>query len=199
MSYSADVTKDTARPGLQHMMEQLGGRKVFDTISAPLVRLFQRHLRALPHNIHGWPPVNFYPDAARATSAQFEVDGTVISIAQQGIRQRYFGGTISAVNKRALTIPISPDSYGKKASDFEGEGMFLMQTPKGAYLVRYNDSGLRKTGQSKAASVRSKSTFNFLFKLVPSVNQAANPDIIPSDDEIYNTIAEELKKELAKN
>jgi phage gpG-like protein len=50
-----------------------------------------------------------------------------------------FGGTISAKNARYLTIPMSPEFKGRRASEF-GD-LFVKRIRNRAYLVRRLDSG----------------------------------------------------------
>jgi len=71
----------------------------------------------------------------------------------------------------AIAIPIDAQSYGKVPSDFTGQGLFLMPTPKGAYLCI-------KAGKGKNAPVI------FLFKLAKYVVQRGRPELLPGEEEI---------------
>ena len=43
-----------------------------------------------------------------------------------------FGGTITPYRAKALTIPLAPEAYGKRASDFDG--LFVLKTNGKAFL-----------------------------------------------------------------
>jgi len=151
--------------------------------------LTRAHLRDLGQNKRGWPTTNFWARAAKATSWRRVPEGTVVSINQIGVRQRFFGGPISPVNAKALTIPISPVAYGHVASDFPG--IFALKTPKGTYLVQKDETeGMKKRERAKAIrgmggnwKRREAGTLHFLFKLVSSVLQGPNPGVLPDMDE----------------
>ncbi len=156
------------------------------------------HLAALPDNKRGYPSTGFWEAAARATRWQPEGDSIRIIVDKIGVRQRYYGGVITPVNKDALTIPISPLSYGKTAKDFPG--LFLLKTKKGAYLVMYGNQGPRSSGP-KAKRGRGRgpqaATLIFLFKLVGSVKQAPNPNVLPTAAEYRATIFAAVRERLA--
>ncbi len=187
-SLEISVTKDTAQPVLAWLESQLTREELFVTISGPLTHLFQRHLRALPHNKHHWPPTNFYIRAAEATSAQLTSEGTTIRIAQTGMRQRLFGGPIRPVTKRALAIPISSESYGKSAGDFAGQGMFVLGSDERAWLVRPT--------MASHAGARAGTRLDFLFRLAWRVRQLGDPKVIPSNDEIADTAIQAIARKL---
>jgi len=191
MSVGIKVTiKDQATPAILELMRKLEPRELAVRIGPELTRTVQTHLLANGTNKHGWPSTHFWADAARATSWDQHPDGTVISINKIGVRQRVFGGTIRPVNAKALTIPISPVSYGHLASEFPG--LFLIRTAKGAYLVQRGEEISEKTGrinkpkgkQGGNKERRIKANLNFMFKLVQSVTQEPNPNAIPSNAEL---------------
>ena len=174
--------KDTGTAALDERMQTLDPARLAPRVGAAVQLLWQRHFLTLGPNKRGWPTTNFWPGAARATSWAPTPDGVRITVNQIGGRQRYYGGTISAVRARALTIPISPDAYGKRASEFTG--LFLLKTKRGAYLVRYADqvsssgsSGKRRCKGNEGK--RARAALQFLFKLQASVTQAADPNVLP--------------------
>ena len=71
-----------------------------------------------------------------------------------------YGGVIRPVKAKALTIPISPQAVGKRASEFVSGGRQLF-VPKGTNLLGYSTG---KNGKFKP-----------LFVLVKSVDQKAEP------------------------
>lgn len=193
MSVSVKIT-DGATPALKEMAERLSPRRLGAAIGPAVARLVQRDLRKNGRNKKGWPTTNFWARAAKATNWQATDTGATISVNQIGVAQRYYGGTISAVKKKFLAIPISPVSYGHLPSDFPG--LFLMVTKKGAYLVQYGSGAPLKRAKGEKdrngarggnAKRRRTGTMVFLFKLVKSVSQKGNPAVIPSEKEIVDT------------
>lgn len=164
--------QDRAMPALQRQMAALAPEKVGKVVG-PAERVAVRdHLKKNPRNKKGWPSTGFWEDAARGTDWELVPDGVVIRINKLGVRQRYYGGTIRAVEAKFLTIPISSQAYGKTVADFPGS--FLITTPKGAYIVQYAGGNTPK-GKFK----KQNATLEFLFKLKRSVTQQENRSIIP--------------------
>lgn len=194
MSISISITKDTAGPAIADLAARLDPQRLAAAVGPACSRLIQRHIRALPGNKKGWPRTQFWADAARATNWTAAEGGAIISVNKIGFRQRYYGGPIKPVNTGALTIPISPVSYGHAASEFPG--LFLLRTAKGAYLVQKLEAaflGKSKRGEKLAAkrktyfrelggnaSKRVQADLSFLFMLSQGVDQAPNPDVIPT-------------------
>lgn len=184
--------RDNASLALHEAAESVAPKRMAAAIGPAVARLVQRHLRGRGTNKRGWPTTNFWARAAKATSWAETPQGVVVSVNQIGVRQRYFGGVIKPVNKRALTIPISPVSYGKVASDFPG--LFLLPTKKGAYLVQYAGSvpdgrtkkakGAARRSMGGNAKARKDATLNFLFKLVSQVDQKPDPNVLPSKEAV---------------
>lgn len=92
------------------------GRAAVNTITAHLRRLNRERPNAL-----GGKRTNYYATAARGTSFALVGDNeVVVSIAQRGIRQRVFGGTLRPRAAKFLTIPAIPEAYGKRAREIPG-------------------------------------------------------------------------------
>lgn len=193
LGYSIQVTHDGASGRVQKLAGNLAPQRIKAAIGPGVRNLFGKNYRSLGTNKRGWPSTGFWADADRATDWREVPEGVLISTNKIGVRQRFYGGTIKPVNARALTIPISPVSYGHRAKDFPG--LFLLKTKRGAYLVQY---GLTQAGQSEKAtskrkrirslggnsSKRHEATLNFLFKLAASVEQKPDPDVVPENSEI---------------
>ncbi len=189
--------KDDATPAIRRKIAQLTPQRLNEAVGNAEVVLFQNHFLSLPHNKKGWPTTNFYGRAARATNWQPHIEGTLIQVSQIGIRQRFKGGPITPDTKGALTIPISPVSYGHVAADFQG--LFLLKTSKGAYLVqagqRLTASGqFRKQDKSAGGNVkrRVQAALNFLFKLCAGVEQDPDPNVLPTREQILNTATQAI-------
>lgn len=208
MSVSIQVVKDTATPAIEKLKAKLTPRRLASAVGPACSRLVQRHFRGLGTNQRGWPSTHFWSRAAKATSWSREPEGVMISVNQIGVRQRWLGGTIKPVNARALTIPVSPVAYGHRASEFPG--LFLLKTKKGAFLAQRGvekartekiSAKLRKAlvgSMGGNANQRQRARLNILFKLVGSVDQAPDPDVLPSMAELSATATAAIKEALAK-
>jgi hypothetical protein len=177
--------RDTATPAIQAKLAQCAPDRLAAICGPHLKNVVQNHLLQLGPNKRGWPSTHFYARAAKATDWTSEGDTLTIRINQLGIRQRYAGGPITPQVAQALTIPISPEAYGKTVKDFPGA--FLIRTKKGAYIVQRGES-ISASGSVKPARGRGfrkgrvVAALEFLFKLSKGVNQAADPDILPPTD-----------------
>ena len=184
------ITKDSATPAVDALLAKCTTKRLGVIVGPALTRLTQDHLRANGQNKKGWPTTHFWADAARATSWQLAGDYVFITVNKIGVRQRYYGGTISPVRAKALAIPISPVSYGHVPADFPG--LFLLVCRKGAYLVQPGEEVSEKSGRlvkrKKNAggnvSRRSRASLNFLFKLAGGVDQPPDPGCIPTAEKL---------------
>ena len=195
MSLAIQITKDTATPRLNALRESLTPGRLSAAVGPACARLTQTHLRQIGGNKKGYPTTNFWSRAAKATNWRRTPEGTIIAVNQVGVRQRFYGGEIAAVNAGALTIPISPVSYGHVAADFPG--LFAVRTPKGTYLCQREEGGdIKKSewnkqlhglgGNVKARRTegqRQQGALNFLFRLVKSVTQGPDPGVLPDMSE----------------
>ena len=193
------VISDTASPALAELLAKYTPARAAARVGPPLQKLFMTHLAALGGNSRGWPTTRFYEKFARNVRWLPMANGVTIAILPAvvngrtvGLAQRVYGGTITPQTAKALAIPISPVSYGRVPSDFTG--LFLLKTPKGAYLVQSGEQiseqtgrtvGLRKGGGNAGRRIRA--SLNFLFKLVASVTQDPDPDVLPTQTEINET------------
>ena len=208
VTVNISIPLDTATPAIAAKVAQCSPRRLADIVSTPLVTFFRVRLRDLGTNKRGWPSTHFWERGSRAVNSESEEgtsvqvgDGNVtLTVNKIGVRQRWLGGTIKPVNARALTIPISPVSYGHRASEFSG--LFLLKTKKGAYLVQPGEQVSEKTGRTGKRrgggneKSRKRAALNFLFKLVGSVDQAPNPDVVPSDDEFLEVGMSAIERRL---
>lgn len=186
MVLSFKVLGDDATPALHTLAINATPERAAQAMTAPEYDLFERHFYGLGKNKQGWPSTGFWEDAADKTFSVAEGGTCFVGTNKIGPRQRYYGGPIEPTpGKKAVTIPISPVSYGHTAGDFPG--LFLLVTRNGAYLVQPNDlitsPTFRPAGGNQGS--RLKASLNFLFKLVPSVEQAGNENVLPTDDEIF--------------
>lgn len=203
MTINATVyVEDFATPAIAAKMAKVSPRRLGAVIGQSLAEFWRDRLKSLGPNQRGWPSTKFWERAARSVRHQPTEAGVLLVADHQGLRQRWHGGTISAVKAKALTIPISPVSYGKTAADFPG--IFLLKTPKGAYLVQSGESVSEKSGRTvgvkKAggnSSRRIRASLNFLFKLVASVEQEGNDQVVPTPAEFAEVAFARIEEAVA--
>ena len=178
---------DSATPALARKLAAVQPARIARIAGPAMRECWRNALAALPSNRRGWPSTGFWEAASRSIrQPEYSGDTVTLTANKQGLRQRWLGGRITARDK-ALTIPISPESYGKTASQVPG--LFLLVTKKGAYLVR-NTMTISASGGEKFAHaarkgvVRQRASLSFLFKLIArggSVTQRGNPAVVPQE------------------
>lgn len=180
------VESDTATPWLREITARIQPRHVAALLGPCWEDMTRMHIAHLGTNKKGWPSTHFWEDASDSTRFEPKDYGFDGVIDKQGFRQRVNGGPIDPVDAGALTIPISPRSYGKRASEFTG--MWKMTTQNGAYLVMYADAQTQKfPGEHKRVkgSHAPKAQLFFLYKLAGHVDQAPNPGALPTDEQYF--------------
>lgn len=203
MSVQTNITipRDTATSAVAMFNQTMHPDQIQARVGPAVAGLTRNYLRGLPSNKKGWPTTNFWQRASRAVSWIATSLGVLVRINQVGVKQRYHGGRISPVRRRALTIPISPEAYGKTVSDFPGA--FLIKTKRGAFIVQRGE-GLNARGnvvQSRGrgfASKRVVAALEFLFKLSPGVNQRGDPTVLPPDEAYFVTAHQAIKSGIAR-
>lgn len=198
MNAAFTITADTASLTVATKMALLQPARLARIVGPAMRESWRDALKALPGNRRGWPSTRFWERASRSVrQPEYTGDGVTLTAEQQGLRQRWLGGTITARNK-ALTIPISPEAYGKTASQVPG--LFLMVTQKGAYLVRNTgDMGGGFAHKARKGVKQRRGTLQFLFKLISkgsSITQKGNPAVVPTDrlqQAAHDRLAEVLK------
>ena len=152
------------------------------------------HFRALDASRHKYGK-HFYSLAGDSISIRGSGGLALVSITQRGLRQRLYGGMIVPKNAKFLTIPASPESYGKRASEFPELKLSKAMNPDGHLqwaLVRpastqlkfrrrlQGDGNIRMTVTPRAMSAGGE----VVFWLVRKVNQAPDPTVLPSREEL---------------
>lgn len=177
MSSSTIDIRDNATPALKSLLDSCTGPNINPVVGRAGVNFLRIHFRRLnaerPNKLGG-ERTNFYAQAARGTNYTLLPDGVILGINQVGIRQRFYGGKIEAGNPpKNLTIPADAEAYGKRAGEF--------------YNLRFCMNP--KTGKKWLAD---KTTGKILFWLKPSVDQKADPTVLPTDQELSDHIVREL-------
>lgn len=188
MILAADVrVEDFATAAIDAKAAKCSTRRLAAIVGAPLAEFWRGRLVSLGTNQRGWPSTHFWERAARSVTHQATSLGVELVANHQGLRQRWLGGHIGPVKAKALAIPISPVSYGHSPSEFPE--LWLLRTPKGAYLVQNGLVMSEKTGRLKQngrggnSGRRIRAGLIFLFKLSSGVDQAGNPEVVPSGEE----------------
>jgi len=179
IAISIDVN-DTGTPIVRAVsramqLEAIGpiiGRSANNTIREHLFGLNQSRPNAL-----GGRRTQYYAQAARGTQFQFSGDTVIVSINQIGIAQRYYGGTIKPKTSKYLTIPVHPAAYGHRAREFDLELVFGRGGQPYALATKAGGKG------KNAHSVG-----EIYYRLVKSVTQQANPEVLPTNAEVDDAI-----------
>jgi hypothetical protein len=86
--------------------------------------------------------------------------------------------------------------------------LFLIKTPKGAYLVQYGEEvsptskvqgPKSKTALGGKGARRLRATLNFLFKLSSGVDQEADPDVLPTHAELRSASFAAIQRDFRRN
>ena len=175
----------------------LAGQEMLQTGGTAVKRLLVDHFTELNNYRHrGATRTGFYTDAARSVNAapvQVTGNTALISIDKVGLAQRLLGGEIHAVTGKYLAIPNpnNPDAVGHVPADFPNLEFFPTSRGGGLKLQRAVASvvGYLRTGKNKG---KTKSEADVLgdvvyFWLVPSVEQAPDPTVLPYDEEMQDT------------
>lgn len=208
---------DGVTPRLRRVIDNLQTGRVRPALGRAVASLVRNHLieyNSAHPNKQGFPRQNLYAQMARATSYQPTADGVVVAINHVATRLRYAGGKVrpgrnasrhSGKPTRYLTIPAVAEAYGKRAGEF-GNLRFRMVDiggvggigPHGisagkvpalveasASTVKIGKRGVKQTG-FKGGRV--------YYWLIRSATFAANPDMLPSNEQFLDTVQETLNK-----
>jgi hypothetical protein len=199
LSFSIDVL-DRATPAIKEKVAATSPQRLRAFVGPAVSLAVKEHFLMLPHNRRGWKPANFWPSAARATNWQTVPDGVVISVNQIGVRQRYQGGPILPVNAKALAIPVAEQAYGKTPRDFGGQLQLVVIKGKGAWLAlksfeqRPQDKQKGRKKQQGPGITTVRERLKFLFLLCAGVEQAPDPNVLPTEEEIRITAVTAIKE-----
>lgn len=176
----ADIPARVLRAIAPARINPVIGRAASNTTVAHLRRLNQERPNAL-----GGRRTNYYAGAARGTSFAVVDDSTVVvSIAQRGIRQRVFGGTIKPRQAKFLTIPVHPLAHGKRAREFGDLEIVFGAGGRPVALAR-KASGTRRFGE-------------ILFALRRSVTQRPDPSVLPANATLRADIVRAVESAVAR-
>lgn len=187
------TVQDLATPALKKKAAALTPEQITAACGEPVMDLVRQNFAGLGRNKRGWPSGRFHEKFADSCRIIPLPDGFAIAIGPIQVHGRLVGlnglltdHTITPQTVDRLAIPIDPLAANKVPSDFKGQNLFLMKTPKGAYLCIKNGSG-------KNAPII------FLFKLMASVDQAGRPQLLPEADQVRSTVRAGLNNQWSRN
>jgi hypothetical protein len=169
---------DKARPALKSLAKKvqnpIPGLMIAGRAAANLLKAFYRD-RDKEGNKLGGDRTHYWREVGQAVNVPKPVakDTVRVSINHPSILQKIFGGVIRAKRAGALTIPVNPAAYGRRAS--------VLEQKLGVKLFRIN-SGL------VAKDAAGKITVYYLLR--KSVTQKPDPKALPPQAEIQR-VAEE--------
>lgn len=172
--------KDDATPAFQRLAAAVqrapSVRAAMGEAIAGKLRHNFRRLDRTRTNKLGGTRTGFYGRAVKAVQQPALTPGGVsVSIVQQGIAQRFFGGEITPKSGKYLTLPVHPLAYGKRAREFSDLQFIALDGGRRAILVRPNDASPNGIGE-------------IFYALVRRVHQQPDPSVLPTDEEL-NTAA----------
>lgn len=131
----------------------------------------------------GGKRTHFYGEVRKSVqNPQLESDGVVVAINHVGIAQRYFGGVIEAKPGKRLTIPVHPEAHGRRAREF-GDLTPIFFADGNGFLMRPNPDSPSAIGE-------------VYYLLRKTVEQDADPSVLPTDDELETAGLEEGEKHI---
>ena len=171
-----------------------------EAVAAAMVAHFEQLDTERHENFTG---VHFYGGAARSVQVpQVAGDDVTVAVNQEGVAQRYYGGTITAGSngsgKKWITIPAIPAALGRRAGDFTNLKFVFFKGKGGsddlAALVSEDPNKAKyKTGpnakKERGARLvpREDGKLPVVFWLKRSVTQKADPSVIPDEETLAAT------------
>jgi hypothetical protein len=194
LSITVDISKaaENAPAEVLRRARALQGKRLNTQIARGVQQLFQKHFFALDSsraNGLGGQRTHFYADAAKATSSEGTESEAIITVAQQGIRQRRFGGTIKARPGSWLTIPARAEAYGRRAREFH-DLHFVKLKNGNAMLIAGGATGLTGKFNKKGEAIERGGSEEgvVMYWLVPSITQDADPSVLPTETEVRDIV-----------
>jgi hypothetical protein len=162
--------------------------------AASVRRAVQAHFLTLPTNQRGFPSSGFWAGAARSTVVKIDGEDTTVAATQVGVRRRFFGtgGSITPnqfgnSDAKYFAVPNQPETAGKYASDFPPDAFkfAFAQDENGqvhAALVPKGTALLSSRGENATKLYPLGTVMYWLYR---TINQAPNPNVLPTEDELY--------------
>jgi hypothetical protein len=154
-------------------------------------------LRQGEGNKKGWPLPKFWfgvkNTMASATGvAEVTEQQAIVTVADARMNQKVFGGTIRPKRAKTLVIPLTA-AAARMASDggsLRDEDLKLIVTKKGAFLAKESFESRGATGRRRGKQPPGiqRQRLQFLFRLVKSVTQKADPRALPTPEQFNESL-----------
>jgi hypothetical protein len=184
--------KDTVRPQLKKLARKaenpLPGLDIAARAVANLLKAHYRN-RDLEGNKMGGDRTGFWASVGRAVNAPQAVgkDTVRVSISHPAILQKIHGGVIRAKKAGALTIPVHPLAYGRRASVLNQKLKFTPAGKSTAILPLF-----RPKGKDYLAAEDASGKLTVYYILKKSITQKPDPKALPPNGEMQRTADEKF-------
>lgn len=196
--------RDGLSPALRRLVAQAQSPSLMQAAGQHVVVLLRQHFRHAEQtrpNRHGWPRQHFWAQFARRIAlGPTTASRTVVQIQdpQGALQHKITGGTIRPKRGRALAIPLTGEAYRRGAKARIPDAFpdaFVLRTATGAWIVRARYQ-TRGTGR-KRSGVKGQ-RLEFLFRLVPQVTHAPDPQALPTADQLRTAAVAGVRAWLAR-
>lgn len=186
MSHTTQVNVlDKASPEVRAKISGFGrplntvmGRAVSNCIRSNYVRWNS----ANPNKLGG-ERTNLGAQFARATHPELLADGFAVVTSHVAARQRLMGGTIRPVKAKMLAIPADAEAYGKRPREFNNLRFAVLGGHPALVVAEATQVKSTKKGfKAVASSLGNK----VMYWLANSINQVADPSVLPSEAEMVD-------------
>jgi hypothetical protein len=176
VNFTLRVTRDEATPQIERMIREAKRPRAIVAAGIRAVYNFLRkHFRALDRsnpNKLGGTRQHFWRQVEMSTNTPVITDTNgVVTVSDPRYAFKVEGGTITAKRAKMLTIPVSREAYGRRASVLEQE--------RGIKLI-----ALRLEGRGVLAEILPTGGIIVHYALKPSVTISADPNALPDMDEM---------------
>lgn len=161
------VSVDNVTPALNRVRDGLNMENLLPMFAEVVAQEMQANFMSLDAsrpNYLGGERTNYFAQAAQTVDWRQEGDNKVVVFSDHvGINMKYFGGTIAVKRANWLTIPVSAESYGKRASDFpDAKVLFGRNGPYG--LGRITKGSVATMGEAYGEATTESHEVLFIFK-----------------------------------
>jgi|GEM_PF-903366 len=206
--------RDEVSPALQRALDDLRDPSALLAAVGGAVRnAIKDHLAGLDqggdhHNTAsnlGAPSTHVYAQAANGTTSQVSGNTATITVHDERVALRYYGGIVAPKNVKNLTIPAQGFAYGKTAKDFAGRLSFGYAPNKwGRWqaCLKLLETTRKERGQAVRRFKRARLMLGdgiggggaispVMFWLVNhAIEQDPDPSVMPEDDTLRQVAGE---------
>lgn len=197
ITINVEIVKDTATPALRALRDGLRNENLLPVLGRSVTNAIRRNfdeLESTRPNKLGGQRQHYYSGARQGTSFVVDGDSALVGIHQVGMGLRYFGGTVRAgagissftgQPTKYLTIPVTAEAYGHRASDFPD--LTVLWGRDGPYaLGRVTPRTVATAGDTRQTEV--------LFVLKTQVTVEADPTMLPSAQALSDALNSDFNK-----